>query len=55
MAEKKGKKRLLKRWEVIMVIISLLILAFVIMQQMGINVVYKTEKTEIIEDPHPGY
>lgn len=54
MAEGK-KKRLLTRWEIFFAIIALLILLGIVLQRFGISPIYKTEKTEIIDDPHPGY
>ncbi len=55
MSEDKKKKRLLTGWEIILAIISILILLGIALQKMGVDMTYKTEETEIIENPHPGY
>jgi len=37
------------------IILILIILFLVFLQRIGVPIVYKTEDTEMIEDPHPGY
>jgi hypothetical protein len=37
----------------ILLIIIVLIMAFIVMQKMGINIVKTTEKSEMTDDPHP--
>jgi cell division protein FtsI/penicillin-binding protein 2 len=39
----------------ILLIIIVLIFAMLIMQKMGVKVVKTTEKSEMTDDPHPGY
>lgn len=50
-----NKKRLLTRWEIFFGIIVIIFLASFVLRSCGIDMMYKTEKSEIIEDPHPGY
>ncbi len=54
MAEER-KKRLLNKWEIFFLIVAIIILLGVFLQQVGVPIIYKSEDTEIIEDPHPGY
>ncbi len=49
-----GKKRG-GRFGRILLIIIVLILAMLVMQKMGIDIVKTSEKSEVTDDPHPGY
>lgn len=49
------KKRLLGKWEVFFLIVAVIIILGILLQKAGVPIIYKTDKTEIIEDPHPGY
>ncbi len=50
-----GKKRLLNKWEIFFLIVAVVILLGIFLQKMGVPIIYKSEDTEIIEEPHPGY
>ena len=39
----------------ILLIIIVLILGMIVLQKLGIKVVNTTEKSEMTDDPHPGY
>lgn len=55
MSEQESKRRLMSKWEKIILIIVVLILGSVILKKMGIDIVKKTDKSEIQENPHEGY
>ncbi len=39
----------------VLIIIIVLIMAFIVMQKIGIKMVKTTEKSEMTDDPHPDY
>ncbi|KAA3637899.1 MAG: hypothetical protein DWQ02_06010 [Bacteroidetes bacterium] len=49
-----GKKRGLSFGRILLIII-VLILGMLVMQKMGVNIVKTSEKSEVTDDPHPGY
>ncbi len=49
------KKRKLKKGQTFLLIIIVIILLSIFLQKMGFPIMQKTDNTEIIEDPHPGY
>ncbi len=48
----KKKKRILTRFELILLIIALLIILSFALQRMGVDVIKKSEDSEIIQRPH---
>lgn len=50
--EESGKKRLLTRWELFILIIIVFLILYFILQKFGINMVEVTEDSEIIQKPH---
>jgi len=55
MPSESRKRRLLKRWELIFLIIILLIFLYFGLQKLGISPVWEADETEVTDDPHPGY
>ena len=49
------KKRSLKSGQRLLLILIIIFLVGYLLQKAGVPILYKTESTEIIEDPHPGY
>jgi len=52
MSEEKPKRRLLSRWDWLWLIIVVLIILYVLADRMGMPMVSKSEKEELIEHPH---
>ena len=50
--EESGKKRLLNRWELFILIVVVLIIIYFILLKFGINMMEVTEDSEIIQKPH---
>ena len=51
MAEERNKK-LLSRWDIIWLLITLFIILTIMLPKCGIHMVQTTEETEILDNPH---
>lgn len=49
------KRRVLKRGELILLLVALFILLTFVLQKMGVPIMSTTEDSELIQKPHEGY
>ncbi len=47
------KKSLVTRWELWMIIISVLIFLYILLKNAGVEFVQKNQEMELTDDPHP--
>lgn len=53
--DKQEKRKVLSGWGKLWIIVVVLILIYVCLQTLGIDLLKRTEKIEMTDDPHPGF